>query len=992
MQLRTLGGLGLPGSDLRRPKPLLLLAYLALEGSKPRRFLEELFFLDAADPADALSTTLRRLRSVGAVEDRGEHVLCAVRCDAKELLESLDAGAVEAALPRYGGAFLETVRLPLGSELEEWVFETREFIAGRVRQAALGKAEAETSAGREETAWELGALAFGVSGGEDPTPDELSRLMRIFADSDSTVAAQIRDHAKRFAITITGEERPGLAVPLREGPSLPIPPTSLIGRDVELMEVSRLLGDPSCRLLTIHGLAGAGKTRLALQAAWDQLRMGLFDAGVAYVAAETVTLDQLPDRILSQTVTGGPSGEVAWGGLAAALRDRGGRHLLVLDGFEHLTDASGNVRLLLRECPGLKVLITSRVRLGLAEEWVLPLTGLRLPRDGAPWDEARLAEAIRLFERRAQAANVMFHLGPEDLPLTLRICRAVEGLPLGVELAASLTRVIPLMDLARELERDPSELGKESMDMGSSYPSLWAALQHSWDLLDEDAETLMASMSVFRGGFRREAASAIVGATIPDLMELVDNSLLRMDDQGRFDQHALLHHFSREKLESAPESFRATGLRHARYYTDLLSKASGATGKQDLHAAFKVLQEEESNILQSLSWAAYHARVDVLLALAEPLLWYFPMNGRFRFGSGVFDRALAELDEDDPEQHEAIASLLLSRAWLARYAGSIDEARRLASDGERFARSAESPTQLVRALDLRGQALTYEGGMAEAKEVLAEGVVVASRTGDDLRLSRIRCNLALVYALSGRTDAAHGLLDEALAPFNAERLPVSIDTVAIHLARGVTAWCSRDYAQTYVAAKRAKGLAERLEYRGPVPVLKALMAGAVYELAVNGAGRALLEEAETLVKEGLRMVQQSQEGMATSMLHGVASALAFHAGELERAVAEARLAYSVARQDGNDLVKLWSLPRLVDAYEAEGHTVRAQRLARSLATHPAAPQWVRDVADEWLSRQTRESARGLDEGVDASPRVVEAAVEDQLPAFAADLDQLVGVV
>src|SRR5690606_35614082 len=130
-----------------------------------------------------------------------------------------------------------------------------------------------------------------------------------------------------------------------------------------------------------------------------------------------------------------------------------------------------------------------------------------------------------------------------------------------------------------------------------------------------------------------------------------------------------------------------------------------------------------------------------------------------------------------------------------------------------------------------------------------------------------RCNLALVYALSGRTDAAHRLLDEALAPFNAERLPVSIDTVAIHLARGVTAWCSRDYAQTYVAAKRAKGRAERLEYRAPVPGLKALMAGAVYELAVNGAGRALLEEAETLVKEGLRMVQQSQEGMATSMLH-----------------------------------------------------------------------------------------------------------------------------
>src|SRR5690606_5253261 len=358
------------------------------------------------------------------------------------------------------------------------------------------------------------------------------------------------------------------------------------------------------------------------------------------------------------------------------------------------------------------------------------------------------------FERRAQAANVTFHLTPDYLPLVRRICRAVEGLPLGIELAAAWTRVLGIEELASSLESDLSVIARHELDVGSRHPSLWAALEHSWKLLPKDVQDTLAKLAVFRGGFRRDAATAVAGATIPLLMELADASFIRMSHTGRYNQHALSKHFVRDKLLKDTEAADAAGLAHALYFSDLLKTASGSSVVEDLHAAFRVLQEEESNILASLDWAASHGRTDILLELAEPLLWYFPMNGRLRYGGDVFRRVLSLLNEDDETQHEAIASLLLGRAWLARYAGSLDEALDLAADGERFARSAGSSLQQVRALDLRGQALTYEGQLMEARSLLSEGVSIAIRLGDELRLSRIRTNLALVEALSGDTNAA----------------------------------------------------------------------------------------------------------------------------------------------------------------------------------------------------------------------------------------------
>ncbi|HEX7001123.1 MAG TPA: hypothetical protein VF164_05450, partial [Trueperaceae bacterium] len=685
----------------------------------------------------------------------------------------------------------------------------------------------------------------------------------------------------------------------------------------------------------------------------------VFPDGIVFVATEDLTeVDQLPTAILT-AMGAGPVGSE--GGGWRDLKDAIGTLdvLVILDSFEHLVSAASELRHLIQSCRQLKLLVTSRARVGLAEEWLMPLAGLRLPNDELGWEEARLTEALQLFERRAQAANVTFQLTSDELPLVRRICSAVEGLPLGIELAAAWTRILGLEELAVSLETDLSSIAGHELDVGSRHPSLWAALEHSWKLLPDDVQKTLAKLSVFRGGFRREAATVVAGANIPLLMELADASFIRMSLNGRYSQHALSKHFVRDKLREDGEAADAAGLAHAIYFSGLLKRASGTSAAEDLHAAFRVLQEEESNILACLQWTASYGRTDILLELAEPLLWYFPMSGRFRYGSDVFGRTLSQLDEDDETQHEAIASLLLGRAWLARYAGSLDEALGLAAEGERFARSAGSDLQQVRALDLRGQALTYDGQLSEARSLLAEGVGIAIGLGDDLRLTRIRTNLALVEALSGDTDAAAQMLRDAMAPFDDGALPVGLDTVATLLASGVTCWCAGDYSGASDVFRRAISLAESLEYVGPVPVLKALLAAAVFELAEAEASGPMLEEARGLVADALLMVERSREGMATSLLHGVESALAYSDGDLQLAVAKARESYLVASLAGNILIMVWSLPRLLDAYLARGEEARAFELAWHLAQHPATPAWSREYADRVANTLTERHGAAL---------------------------------
>lgn len=947
MYLRTLGGLGLDGCAMRRPKPLLLLAYLCLEGPKSRRFLSDLFFADSADPSDALSTTLRRLRKVEAVESLTGSVLARVSCDAVDLLKRLDEGAYERGLAAYSGRFLDGLDLSLGPELEEWIYSTRERLGRRVRYALLHRAEAAQTAGDAQGAAQDAESAFTLAGAPDPEPEDLLRMLRLTRDSRSSAADGIREQARQADISLapSAAERAGPGTP-RAGPApLPTALTNLIGRDEELVEIARLLNRHDCRLLTLHGAAGVGKSRLALQAASDLLLTGAFEDGIVFVPVEALaSADQLCRAVAERTgvALSGEPDEVRE--LVDGIGAR--RMLVVLDSFEHLTGAAPQLRALLRGCPGLKLLVSSRQRLNMASEWLMPIAGLRVPSEGLEYEDALLSDAVQLFVRRAQAANVQFRLEAHDLPLVRRICTAVDGFPLGIELAAVWTRTLPLDQLARNLESNLRELGTKQLDGGGRHPDLWAALEHSWTLLTPREQQAFARCSVFKGGFSQDAFAAVAQGSIDTLMSLVDKSLVRRSDR-RFELHALLKQFAREKLEESGEEAEETAERHADYFCDLLNRAVAGAAGTDLHEAFALIGGEQANFLAGFAWAAAKPKANVLVSLAEPLLWYFPMSGGFMEGDTLFASAIQQLPIHEPGLYEARAALLLSRAWLNRYAGSMRPARELGTEGERLARAAGSRPQLLRAIDLRGQVLTYGGQFAEARELLLEGVAVAREHGEPLILIRVLTTLALSEALGGLNAEAEGHLQEAIEPIRQGQVPVGIDTVAILLARGVSAWCRFDHAAAVMVLREGVRLARELDYLGPLPLMSGLLASALLSTADGCTEPAEhVAEAESLIGAGMAMVEHSREGMAASLLHGAASALHRRRGDLRRSHEEAKRAYTVARDSGNELIMLWSLPELVRTLRAMGDGLGALHLSRSLQAAPASPSWLRQTASD----------------------------------------------
>ena len=773
MKLRTLGGLELTGSDFYRPKPLLLLAYLALEGAKPKRHLAELFW-PSGQRMKSLSMTLSRLRNgaPGSVENDGARVWTGVETDAVTLLAKLESGELDEALALYRGPFLDGVYLPdWGVELEEWVYETREFLAERVREAFLSLAEGEAARNRLKVAVKHAEAAYKLAGAPPLDPVAVGRAYPLLLAGESLLAVQLRREAESLGLTLTpSAEAARSQLRDRSGPAetptphaLPTRATSFVGRDLELTEVGTLLADPDCRLVTLIGTAGVGKTRLAVQVAQEQLKFGGFKDGVHFVSLQPLAMTEMIPSALADAL--GVDLEGPEEPLKQIMKGIGdGNLLLVLDNFEHLVAASTMLSDLVTACKGLTLLVTSRERLHLEEEQTFPIEGLPFPGDEeAALDQAQHADAVRLFVQRAGRARSDFSLTEDVRPFVIRICRLTEGLPLAIELAASWVTVMTCRDIAAELEHDLDLLTTRLRNVPEEHRSIRIAFEKSWELLTAKEQQVLRRLSVFRGGFRRQAASEVAGASIPILASLVDKSLLRLSERGRYDSHPLIHQYAAEKLAENPQEAFEIRDKHLTFYSRCLTKWGRelvGTGRED---AVSALEDDFENTLGAWQWALLNLRIEDLKRATESLLLFFGSVSRYRLGEDIFANAAALLNADDADQQELFSSVLTAEAWMSFRLGDYERAQRLSERGVAMARPLGYWRAISRGLTTLAAIARQTGNFGRAKAYCAERLALFRDMGDRRLLPGALNQLATVEKALGDYVAAERLHREALA-------------------------------------------------------------------------------------------------------------------------------------------------------------------------------------------------------------------------------------
>ncbi len=442
---------------------------------------------------------------------------------------------------------------------------------------------------------------------------------------------------------------PGDFPPLKtEDPhsNLPIPATPFLNRVVELENITRLLSDPGCRLITLTGIGGSGKTRLAIEAA----RQGqLLFRRVYFVGLATIT--SLHDLILNLADVIEYSFfvppdvqltlEEAKNQILRYLADK--QALVVLDNFEQLSSNASLLGDLLAAAEGVKLIVTSRERLNLPGEWVIEINGLSFPSQEGNKAIPEFA-AVQLFIKSAERAS-RFNVAKDDWIAIARICQLLEGMPLGVEMAAAWVKLLSCQEILAEIEGNANFLVANWRNTPERHHTLQAVFDTSWRLLNPEEREALCRLAVFQGGFRHEAASQVAGAPLSMLAALVDKSLLRRIASGRFEIHPVLRQYAVEKLSSNPAAQAEVRLRHAHYFSDLLSRHVFAKLKgADQSEALAIARAEVQNLRLAFKELIAQRDFERLDGILPALILFFEMNDQ-RVETQEVIKLLADMEQ-----------------------------------------------------------------------------------------------------------------------------------------------------------------------------------------------------------------------------------------------------------------------------------------------------------------------------------------------------------
>jgi predicted ATPase/DNA-binding CsgD family transcriptional regulator len=582
--------------------------------------------------------------------------------------------------------------------------------------------------------------------------------------------------------------------------------TPFVGREVESKEIARLLSESPCRLLTLVGPGGIGKTRLALEA----IGQFSFPQGVYYVSLQPLTS---PDFMLSSIaeVLGFQfySGADPKQQLLDYLREKS--LLLVLDNLEHLLDGVTLLSDMLTAAPQVRILATSRERLNLLEEWVLEVEGLGYPSTETETD-LETYSAVNLFLHHARRAKVNFMLTDAQKPAVIQICRLVGGMPLALELSASWVRVLSCEQIVDEIERGLDILETGARNVEPRHRTVRATLDQSWQLLSDAERDVLMRLSVFRGGFTREAAESVAGASLRMLSALVDKSLLRANEQGRYDLQELVRQYTEEKLAELPAEREQVCERHCDYYANFMGQWIDDPDEINQPQTTEKILTDIDNVRTAYRWAVHRRKWHQVGKFLRTLTQFYDLQDRYQEGFETLRLAVDGL-RDTPHKSEEQTKLIgFSLAWQSWYLQSLwrdHEARRLAEESLALLLPFGHGRELVYAYQFLTQ-LSYNNPL-EMKR-FAQASLKCSQA-IDFRYGIWCASHLLSWALAklGEYDEARQLLENALDICRKNNNHLGETWTLTHFAH--VASCQQNFAESKQFLLQALAVAQTFNYR-----------------------------------------------------------------------------------------------------------------------------------------------------------------------------------
>jgi DNA-binding SARP family transcriptional activator/predicted ATPase len=828
---------------------------------------------------------------------------------------------LEEAVTLYRGDFLDSFPVTDSDMFENWMITWRQRLREDVSEALATLAAMHAAQGDTDAA--IGELRRLVE--IDPLHEEGQRsLMSLLWRSGNRTAAlaQYTQHEsvldKELGVE-PDDETTALYEAIRDGEAptgrdaespwrasaslvrIPAPATRLVGRRQESEAIMDLLSQPDCRLLTLTGPGGSGKTRLAIHLAstWAESVPGvtcmvpldaIHDATqLARGMADTLGLSlrgvDPPDRQMLE-----------W------LRGRTG--LLVLDSAEHLLDHLSLLPAILAEAPGFTVLVTSRERLHLPGEWVYAIGGLRFPRSP---NEQHLDtyDAIDLLTERLRQARAGSPLREEDHADIVRICQLVDGMPLGIELAAAWAHTLTVAEIADGIRQNLDFL-RTPRGQPDQHLSMRAVFNSTWNMLTPDEQMAYKRLSVFDDSFGQEAAQAVTDTSIGSLAALMSKSLLTRLPTGQNRMHQLLTQFGREMLRQDEQEYREINERHSRFYLELLARQEALLRGIDQPAAIRVIENDIDNIRSAWSWAVRHGMIDALADASFSFWLFFVIHGWMREGEATFGAMLHALETGEPiaprPGHEQEVAVAMARVYTGGFRSGIgryEEAVALLEAGIPVLREAGRGQLTGLGLNMLAAALTMSGDDKAARACLEESLAQFREIGDAWGAAFSLTDLGMILCRSFHDDAGEAFCEEGRLAFR-------------HLG----------------------------DRRG-----QAFAASSLGQIAL---ARGDHQRALRLHREALGLREEIDDRWGVAMSRVQLGCIFAEMGERERARAQLLRALRIAWTMSIVPIVVEAMAELAALEIADGATGRAREILEAVIEHPAAPEPVRDRATSLL--------------------------------------------